>query len=113
MNDRMDNTEMVELEHWLRALAAEDRHVQAPPQVEASVIQTWYALRAFDRQRCDHGSPHAALLAIGSMAAAIVVAVVMSRATSEPLSVSAEDRQPGLLSTTAACGREAHRRKER
>jgi hypothetical protein len=119
MNDRMDNTEMVELEHSLRALAAEDCHVQAPPQVEASVMQTWYALRAFDRQRCDHGSPRAALLAIGSMAAAIVVAVVMNRAPSEPSRlepvVARVAEKPPVITSVPPAERErsvkAHRRR--
>jgi hypothetical protein len=82
MNDQ--NSQMEDLERWLRALAGEDRHVQAPPCVQAAVMQTWDAVRPFARHRRQRRGRRAALLAIGSLAAAVVAVVVMTRAPSQP-----------------------------
>jgi hypothetical protein len=84
MNDRMSNSEMVNLERSLRALADEDCHVQAPPHVHAAVMQTWDVVVPFARTPRHERRRLATLLAIGSLAAAVVAAVVMYRAPSEP-----------------------------
>jgi hypothetical protein len=82
MNDRISNSEMVNLERSLRALADEDFHLQAPSHVQAAVMQTWDAVRPFARHS-RHGRTRPAILAIGSLAAAVVAAVVMYRAPSQ------------------------------
>ena len=84
MNDRISNSEMVNLERSLRALADDEFHVRAPSHVHEAVMQTWDADRPF-AQHTRHGRRrHAAILAIGSLAAAVVAAVVMYRAPSQP-----------------------------
>jgi hypothetical protein len=84
MNGRLRNSEMVDLVRSLRALADEDRHVQAPPHVHAAVMQTWDVVRP-SAQHAGHGRRgRAAILAIGSLAAALVAVVVMYRAPWEP-----------------------------
>jgi hypothetical protein len=82
MNDQ--KSPMEDLERSLRALAAEDCHMQAPPHVHAAVMQTWDAVRPFARHRRLRRSRRAALLAAGSLAAAVSAVVVMSRAPSGP-----------------------------
>jgi hypothetical protein len=82
MNDQ--HSQMVDLERALRALAEEDCHVQAPPHVHAAVMHTWDIVRPFARHRRGGRSGRAAILAIGTTAAAVVAAVVMYRTPSEP-----------------------------
>jgi hypothetical protein len=82
MNDR--HSQMADLERALRALAEEERHVDAPPHVHAAVMQTWDIVTPFASHRRGGRRGRAALLAIGSIAAAVVAAVVMYRAPSEP-----------------------------
>jgi hypothetical protein len=84
MNGRMSNSEMVNLERSMRALADEDCHVQAPAHVHAAVMRTWDVMTP-SAQHSRHGRRRlAAILAVGSLAAAVVAAVVMSRVPSEP-----------------------------
>jgi hypothetical protein len=82
MND--PNSQMVDLERWLRALAEDDCHVQAPRHVHAAVMQTWDVVKPLAQHRRRGRSRYAALLAVGSMATAVVALVVMYRAPSEP-----------------------------
>jgi hypothetical protein len=82
MNDQ--KSPMEDLERSLRALAAEDCHMQAPPRVHAAVMQTWDAVRPFARHRHLRRSRGAALFAVVSLAAAVSAVVVMSRAPSGP-----------------------------
>jgi hypothetical protein len=84
MNDRISNSEMVNLERSLRALADEDFRLQAPAHVQAAVMQTWDAVRPFARHTRHGRRRPAAILAMGSMAAAVVAAVVMNRPSSQP-----------------------------
>jgi hypothetical protein len=82
MNDR--NSHMTDLEQSLRALAEEDCHLQAPPHVHAAVMRAWDVSRPLDQHRCRWRSRVAALYAIGSIAAAVLVVVFMYRAPSQP-----------------------------
>jgi hypothetical protein len=84
MNGRTSNSEMVNLERSLRALADEDCHVQAPPHVHAAVMRRWDVMRPSAQHNRDGRRRLAAILAVGSLAAAVVAAVVMSRVPSEP-----------------------------
>ena len=45
MIDRTRDSDMVDLERSLRALADEDCHVSAPPHVLAAVMQMWELYR--------------------------------------------------------------------
>jgi negative regulator of sigma E activity len=82
MNDR--NSHMTDLEQSLRALAEEDCHLQAPPHVHAAVMRAWDVSRPLDQHRRRWRSRVAALYAIGSIAAAVLVVVFMYRAPSQP-----------------------------
>jgi hypothetical protein len=84
MNDRISNSEMVNLERSLRALADDELHLQAPSHVHAAVMQTWDAVRPFALHTRHGRKPPTTILAIGSLAAAVVAAVVMYRAPSQP-----------------------------
>ncbi len=84
MIDRTSNPEMVNLERRLRALAEEDCHAQAPLHVHAAVMQKWDVVRSFARNPRYERRRLATILAIGSLAAAVVAAVLMYRAPSEP-----------------------------
>ena len=84
MNDRMPDSEIVELERSLRAVAEEDGRAQAPPHVHAAVMQTWDLERPFAQRRRRGRSRNATLLAIGSVAATIVAVVAMYRASPAP-----------------------------
>jgi hypothetical protein len=82
MNDQ--NSQMLDLERSLRALAEEDCQVQAPPHVHAALMETWDVVRPFAQHRRRRRSRYTALLAAGSMATAVVALAVMYRAPSAP-----------------------------
>jgi hypothetical protein len=84
MIDRTRHSDMVDLERSLRALADEDRHVSAPPHVQAAVMQMWEVARPFVQRRRQGRGRSAVLLALGSIAAAVMTVMVMDRAPSEP-----------------------------
>jgi hypothetical protein len=83
MNDQMRDSEMVNLERSLRALAEEDCRLRAPSHVRAAVMHTWDVVRPFVPSQRRRRRRSVALLAIGSMAAGVVIIVMMSRAPSE------------------------------
>jgi hypothetical protein len=84
MNDQMIDAEIVDLERSLRALADEDRHLQAPSHVHTAVMHRWDVSRPFAPPRHQSRRRNARLLAIGSLAAAIATVLVMYRAPSAP-----------------------------
>jgi hypothetical protein len=84
MTDRTGSPEMVNLERRLRALADEDCHAQTPSHVHAAVMQKWDVVRSFARNPRFERRRLATILAIGSLAAAVVAAMVIYRAPSEP-----------------------------
>jgi hypothetical protein len=84
MNGLTRNSGMVEVERLLRALADDDSHQQAPLHVHAAVMRTWDAGHVHAHQRRRRPRSIAALVAVGSIAAALIAAVVMSRAPAEP-----------------------------
>ena len=104
MNDRMMNDRndagIVDLERSLRALADEDRHLQAPPHVHAAVMHRWDADTPVAARWHGARGRNAALLAIGSLAAAaasvvlVVAVVLMYRAPSAPSATSARSAPP-------------------
>ncbi len=99
MNDPTRSSEIVELERSLRAVADEDTNQQAPLRVHAAVMRTWDVVQPFAPHRRRRLRTVAALVAIGSMAAALVAAVVMSRAPAEtsrpdPVIARTVDRGP-------------------
>lgn len=88
MNDRMIHSEMVNLGRSLRALADDDGDVQAPPDVHLAVMRAWDARGPFAGHPRQRQGRFAAIVASGSLAAATLVAVVMSRAPSNPSRVA-------------------------
>jgi len=84
MSESMRNSDMVDLEQSLRALANEDCHLQAPPRVHAAVMQTWDTLRPFADQRRRARRRAAMFLAIGSMAATLAAVVAVVQRAPEP-----------------------------
>jgi hypothetical protein len=116
------SSQMADLERALRALAEDDCHVQAPPHVQASVMQTWDALLPRGQHRHRRSpSRRAVLLAIGSIAAAVAVVVVMYRAPlapsrPEPVLARAVDKLrivPNVRPADADPPAEAHRLRPR
>jgi len=72
------------LERLLSVLAAEDRELRAAPQVRTAVMRTWDLGRPSIRHGRWARGRFAMMLASGSLAAALVVLVVMDRASSVP-----------------------------
>jgi RNA polymerase sigma-70 factor (ECF subfamily) len=107
MMDRMRNSEVVDLERSLRALADEDYQVQAPPHVHAAVMQAWDVVAPFAQRGHRARSRGAWRVAIGSMvvAAAIVMVMLMVRAPSEPSRaepvVTREAERPRVINDVA------------
>jgi hypothetical protein len=83
VNDQ--NSQLLDLERSLRALAEADRHVAAPPHVEAAVMHTWDTVTPLAPHRRRRRTRRPLLLAIGSAAAAVVTVVVIYRGPSEPI----------------------------
>jgi hypothetical protein len=101
MSDQVRNT--ADLERALRLLAEKDCAFQAPPRVEAAVMQTWDAGLPFTAPRHRRHSL-APLVALAAMAAAVVVTVIY-RTSSEPrrpesvVSVAPEQEQPPVVTS--------------
>jgi hypothetical protein len=84
MNERMRDSEMADLERLVRIVAEDDRRVQVPAHLEAAVMQTWDSITPLAVQRRPFRSIRTALLATGSIAAAIVTAIAIYNAPSAP-----------------------------
>ena len=105
MNDRMMNDRndagIVDLERSLRALADEDRHLQAPPHVHAAVMHRWDATTPVAARWHGARGRNATLLEIGSLAAAaasvvLVVAVVLMHRAPSATSARSAPLAPSL-----------------
>jgi hypothetical protein len=116
MNDRISNSEMVNLERSLRALADDEFHLRAPSHVHAAVMQRWDAERPFARHTRHGRRRPAAILAIGSMAAAVVMyrpPSRPSRAESDVARAESPRVSPNLPRTDSETHAEVHGQRPR
>jgi hypothetical protein len=84
MNDPTNDFAIAELERSLSAMIDEDANLQAPPQVQRAVMETWDVVQLSARPPHRRRRLGAVGLAAGSLAAALVVGVIIYRAPAAP-----------------------------